>query len=279
MRKNILTFFLLFLLFPLFNLHAERVIFKVKVDTEDIHAKPNSNSMVLGYINEGDYIFTDSEKIKNGWVPVKVGDKVGYVRLKALTDVTPHGFKENIKFYFNYFMEEYFFATLLILIVLGTILGLTRAVIVFRDYQDVAKCGALIVVPFAVAILWTRIALIFNSKAVTYIFLIIIAGAELYLLGSIVVNTYKDNGGSILKTFLALITKIPLTILFTLAVLEVFTPGERKKKEDKTDFIAILLLLLPLIYGLVQHKVWKFTGQEEEKSSLGEVTDTLKPKV
>ena len=267
---------------PFSSLHAERSIFKVKKEAVNVRAKPSLKSQVIGQLSEGDYIFTEKEKIVNGWVPVKIGNGAkGYVKTLTLEDVTPHGLKETLSFYFNYFMEKYFLTTFFLLIVLGIILGFTKVVVVFRDYRDVTVNASLILFPFIALLAGGHILIYFNSNLLYKAYFVIVALVELGMLIWIIINTYRDNG-SIVKTLLALITKIPLTTLFALAVLEVFSPGEKGKKRDKTDAIAILLLILPLIYGLVRHRVWKYSGEvEEEMKELSpeELVKTIKPKV
>ena len=280
MKKQV-SLGLLILLFatPLF---ADKLIFKVKPDTLNIRAKPTVKSEIIGQLTRGDYIFTDSSKIEGKWVQIKTDEgKTGYVYIDYLQDVTPHGAGETIKFYLNYFVEKYLLTTFFILILLGIILGLTKSVVVYRDYSDVVLCASLLVIPLGAILLFGRLMLIFQSDTVNQIFLWSLIIFEVLLFLYIIARTYNDNGRSIIKTFVAVITKIPLTILFTLLLLELVTPEEKGKKSDKTDILLILAIITPLIYGLVRHKVWVYKGDEEveKKISEKEIEKILKPKV
>ncbi|GEM_PF-6842658 len=279
-KKIALVFFLIFAAVPLYS---DRKIFKVTKESVNVREQPSLKSRIIGTLPQGEYVFTDSEKIINGWVPVKLEEgKTGYIKISVLKDVTPHGLVEYFKFYTNYFVENYLVVTFFILIVLGIILGLTKSVVIYRDYLDVVKCGSLILLPYILMLLFAKVIILFNSELLNKIFIGLIIVIEVILLISIVVGTYKDNR-SIIKTFLALITKIPLTTLFVLLLLELFSPSDEKKKENKTDIFLILALITPLIYALVRHKVWIYRGEKTEEelkeASPEEIARTIKPKI
>ena len=95
-------FFLILLFVPVHNLHAETKIYKVTVSTIKIRNHPTIKSKVIGQLTEGEYIFTKTEKMKQGWAPVKIENgNIGYVKVSIIKDVTPKTFIETIKFYIN----------------------------------------------------------------------------------------------------------------------------------------------------------------------------------
>ncbi len=284
MKKSSIPILLILLLFLSVPLRAEKRIFRVEAERLNIRATPSIKGKIIGSATRGDYIFTDSEKIKKDWVPIETADgKEGYVNIHYLRDVTPEGFSDTVTFYVNYFVEKYLLITILILILLGIILGLTKTVVIYRDYSDVLICAALLLVPLGAIVLWSRIIIFLQSETVNDLFVWGLVISEVLLFLYIIVRTYRDNGRSLIKMFLALITKIPLAILTTLLLLALITPEEKRKRSDKTDILLILAILTPLIYGLIRHRVWIYRGDEgeelAEKLKADDAKKILKPRV
>lgn len=136
---------------------------------------------------------------------------------------------------------------LLLPLIIGIILGWQEKNIVFRDYDDLFIVFLAMVLPVPLFFLYSSV----NSQ----IMLVFCIMVELALIFWIICRTYLDNQRNLLFTFLALYTKIPLSILFIFQLLSlldnIFKPASR---QDKGFSFISLLILTPLIFKLVRNK-------------------------
>jgi len=147
--------------------------------------------------------------------------------------------------------QEYFIYGSIGILLLGIILGFTRKITVYRDYADLTKVFMLILAPIAIFIL-------LGNKIEKDIVKNIFLGVEILLLIWIIVSTFIDNG-NIFKTLLALITKIPLGIIFAIYLIDLISPGGKtssQRKKSRGIAGLVMIFLAPILYGLVENKVW-----------------------
>ena len=147
--------------------------------------------------------------------------------------------------------QEYFIYGSIGILLLGIILGFTRKITVYRDFADLTKVFMLVLAPVATFIL-------LGNKIEKDIVKNIFWGVEILLLVWIVVSTFKDNG-NIFKTLLSLITKIPLGIIFAIYLIDLISPGGKtsgQRKKSRGIAGLVMIVLAPILYGLVENKVW-----------------------
>ncbi len=130
-------------------------------------------------------------------------------------------------------------------------LGLKGIVTIYRNFSDVGTnfAGALIPI-VAVA----SSSLFHGLVQDIFVFLIVIV--EIVIYSYIIVQTYIDNR-SILKTLIALITKIPISILYIFNLLQLSSPSGRgggERQSNRMRALGFLLILSLLVYGLVKEK-------------------------
>lgn len=139
----------------------------------------------------------------------------------------------------------------IIIVVVGIFLGFKKKITVFRDYNDLGLVFLLGISPIIPMLLFLFVAS--NQKEIAVAFIIIV---ETALFIWIVVRTYQDNK-NIFSTLIALITKIPLSILFILNLLSFVAPTGKnweKRAAKRYSSFAFVLLLAPIILALVKNK-------------------------
>ena len=163
-------------------------------------------------------------------------------------------------------IQDYGFWVALAILALGVVLGFTKTIVVYRDYADLAKVFMLVLAPVGILL----IAMQFGAGSDVWArrIKILVGILEVGLLGWILVSTFSDNR-NILKTLLAFVTKIPLGVLFAFYVIQLILPGGKNYKDRRQSrgiAALIMLVLSPLLYGLVQHRVWSYrrTSEQEE---------------
>lgn len=138
----------------------------------------------------------------------------------------------------------------LAIVVVGVILGLKSKITVFRNYSDLALCFGIPVL----VLLELALAAGLGPKGNVPI-LVFVALAVCALLVMIIWRTWSDNRNPV-GFLIALVTKLPLAILFVLSVVDFVAPkgtSVQRASARRRGFIT-LLLLTPLIYGLVRDK-------------------------
>ncbi len=139
-------------------------------------------------------------------------------------------------------------AAAFIVIITGIFMGAgkNRSLIVFRDYDDLG-------LTFLIPVSFILITLLFaNAGGHQGIGILLASGVAAILFVKLAINTYLDNGRSILKALLALIVKVPLSWIWMLNLLQLLNPqgtGNTRRK-NRAQALIILTLLTPII-GLV----------------------------
>lgn len=146
--------------------------------------------------------------------------------------------------------EKYLYAGLAVLM-LGIILGFTKTITVYRDYADLTKTFMLVLAP--VALFYMLGDKIENRVLQNILFVV-----EGLLILWIIITTYLDNR-NILKTLLALITKIPLSVIFAFYMINLISPSgsnSSQRRQSRGISAIIMLFLSPILYGLVRNRSW-----------------------
>lgn len=154
--------------------------------------------------------------------------------------------------------SEYYIYGSIGILLLGIILGFTRTITVYRDFADLTKVFMLVLAPIG-------LFYILGDKIDNRILRNIFIGIEGLLLLWIIVTTFIDNR-NIFKTLLALITKIPLGVIFAIYLVNLISPGgNTKSKRRKSRGISgiVMLFLVPILFGLVRNRVWVFNKKQE----------------
>jgi len=134
---------------------------------------------------------------------------------------------------------------ILFVFVLGIFLGFKKVVIVYRDFTDVGVVCLMVLVPASVFIGMLYLG-VDSIDFITTPFLIF----EAVMLLVILVRSLSDNKNP-LKALLAVLVKIPLSIIFVVNVIDFIVPDERRKRKGP---LIILLLFTPIILALVNKK-------------------------
>jgi hypothetical protein len=152
--------------------------------------------------------------------------------------------------------EYYLYAGIGILL-LGIILGFTKKIVVYRDYSDLTIVFMLVLAPMSIyQLIGDKIE---NKTVIT-----ILIGIEALILLWVIISTFLDNR-NIFKTFLALITKIPLGIIFTIYLIDLINPEGKTlyQRKKNTGVSALILIFLgPILHGLVRNRVWNYKNEE-----------------
>lgn len=142
-----------------------------------------------------------------------------------------------------------FFGMIVITMMMGV--GENRKIVIFQDYDDV---GLTFVVPVSFVLLMMLAPSVGGEPKNAVIFAMLVSGILLLIL---VRNTYRYNNGSILYTFLALITKVPLGVLWIIALLSTLNPSgntAKKRRQSRAQALILLTLLTPLIMAFIAEK-------------------------
>jgi hypothetical protein len=155
--------------------------------------------------------------------------------------------------------SEYYIYGGIGILLIGIILGFTKTITVYRDFADLTKVFMLILAPVGLFYL-------LGDKIESKVLRNILIGIEGLLLVWIIVTTYLDNR-NIFKTLLAIITKIPLGVIFAIYLIDLISPGgsKRGQRRQSRGIAAIILLFLgPILFGLVKNRVWSVKKQQNE---------------
>lgn len=145
---------------------------------------------------------------------------------------------------------------LIITIIIGVIKGCgnNRTIIVFRDYDDL---GLTFLIPAS----WMLIYYIFHGFGGNEFIAIVVGGVvALFLLIKLSINTYIDNSRIISKSLLALITKIPMGVIWILNFAEFLNPSGKgsQRSRNRGQALLVLTLLTPILGLLVVNKSGSF---------------------
>ena len=147
--------------------------------------------------------------------------------------------------------DQYVFAAIIIVAIIGIILGLTKKITVFRDFNDLALVFFLIASPFFLV----QIFRFFSDETVRKILLYFFVALEVLIFLTIVFRTFQDNSNPVFS-MIALLIKIPLSVLFIINVLDFINPPSKSPQSNNVRRRALtwLLFLTPLIIALVRDK-------------------------
>lgn len=149
-------------------------------------------------------------------------------------------------------MHNFLLIVFLIIIIFGIVKGYgdNRSIIIFRDYDDL---GLTFLIPASFFLIMYIFAMLGGNQT----FGIILGGAvAAWLFFILVKNTYLDNEKDIGKSLLALITKMPLAIIWVVNLVEVLNPSGKgaQRSKNRGQALVILTLLTPIIGMLVVDK-------------------------
>jgi len=149
---------------------------------------------------------------------------------------------------YQIFLMGYF---MLMLITMFKGYGKNRTVIIFRDYNDL---GLTFLIPASVYLIFVLFTS-FGGNQQLAMFLAI--GVALTLFAILVKNTYLDNNKSMLHTSLAIMTKMPLGIIWFLNFITMLNPSGKtatQRRKNRGVALIILAILTPLMTLLVANK-------------------------
>lgn len=141
---------------------------------------------------------------------------------------------------------------LLLIVIYGIVKGWgdNRSIIIFKNYDDL---GLTFLVPASF------ILLVYISSAIglhTIIGIFVASVVSLWIFSMLIKNTFEDNSRELSKTVLALITKMSLSVVWVLSLVQVLNPsgegGRRTRNRGKA--LVILTLLTPIIGMVVVEK-------------------------
>ncbi len=139
-------------------------------------------------------------------------------------------------------------------VIFGIVMGWgeNRKIVVFSNYNDL---GLTFLIPASFLLIYLLFVNFFGGKPQYAIALgSVVSGGLLILLS---INTLKDNGNDPLKALLALITKLPLAIIWILNLFTLLNPGgknARQRAQSRGIALVILTILTPIIAMLVVDK-------------------------
>jgi len=150
--------------------------------------------------------------------------------------------------------NEYYIYGSIGILLLGIILGFTKTITVYRDFADLTKVFMLVLAPLG-------LFYILGDKIDNRILQNIFFGIEGLLLLWIIVTTFIDNR-NIFKTLLALITKIPLGVIFAIYLVNLISPSGKNRRQSRGIAGIVMIFLAPILFGLVKNRVWSYKKQE-----------------
>jgi len=150
--------------------------------------------------------------------------------------------------------NEYYIYGSIGILLLGIILGFTKTITVYRDFADLTKVFMLVLAPIG-------LFYILGDKIENRILQNIFFGIEGLLLVWIIVTTFIDNR-NIFKTLLALITKIPLGVIFAIYLVNLISPSGKNRRQSRGISGIVMLFLGPILFGLVRNRVWIFNKMQ-----------------
>lgn len=142
---------------------------------------------------------------------------------------------------------------LAIIIIIGVFKGFgkDRKIIVYSDYDDL---GLTFLVPASFVLIVYIFTLFGLNQIIAMIIGVIVS---VFIALKVVINTYEDNNQDLGKSLLALITKLPLAIIWILNIVSVLDPGGQtatQRRKNRATALVILTFLTPIVTGLVVNK-------------------------
>lgn len=146
----------------------------------------------------------------------------------------------------------------ILIVILGVVLGIKQKITVFRNYNDLGLVFLMGLAPIVLIYLFSFVQT--DQQDIGKIFIIAI---EAVLFLWILIRTLQDNRNPV-KTVIALISKLSLSILFIINFLNFIAPeGKTMAKRASVRHVALafLLVLAPLVFALVKNKEGIFNPQ------------------
>ena len=217
------------------------------------------------YVDSGETITIRAMEIL-GLEGTKSLSKIEVIGSKETGEVHTNAENASAEYGFLDFINDHWDVILLVLlgfIVTGVVLAKKGEIVVYNDYNDLLVNFVAFMVPpiFLLLILLSGKDLFFYAGV----------ALELGLIGYIIKTTYTGNDKDLLKTFLALMTKLPLGLIYCLALLDLID-GSGKDEDGKNKGMLsklLLLVLTPLMFVLVKNKSGAFDLFSVAKSGIG----------
>jgi len=157
----------------------------------------------------------------------------------------------NVHAWTDWIFNIYTLIAWIVFVVIGVVMGFKQKIIVFRDYNDLGLAFLLGLVPVILLSIFQFVAQ--DNQKVGFVFIVVVeSGLFLW----VVLRTFQDNQNPIGVLF-ALVTKITLSVLFIINLLNFVTPSGKTSSERassrRTGF-AFLLVLSPIVFSLVKNK-------------------------
>ena len=133
--------------------------------------------------------------------------------------------------------------------------GENRTIIIFKDYNDL---GLTFLIPASFVLIY----ILFTSLGGNPQWGVILAAIVAIILFFILIkNSYIDNNRSLLHTSLAILTKMPLGIIWIINLISILNPSGKtamKRRKNRGSALVILALLTPIVTMLVVEKQGSF---------------------
>ncbi len=128
--------------------------------------------------------------------------------------------------------------------------GKNRSIIIYKDYDDL---GLTFLVPASFVLINLIFIYLGGNQQLSMIIGLVVA---IGLFIKLVSNTYKDNNKNLGITILVLLTKVPLSIIWIMNLVQVLNPDGKSSKRSKNRGTALVILtfLTPIIGMLVVEK-------------------------
>jgi uncharacterized protein YgiM (DUF1202 family) len=226
--------------------------YRLKVSGLNVREKPTVNSKKINIINKHDQFIVLDSISQGGWYKIKFKNQIGYISNKYIEKIKPNTIRKTKKQNGHLGWIEYGLIFYAILFMIGTIFGFTNKVTIFLDFSDLTKTFFLIIFPIIYYFLKSTETYKTNKMVIDIAFGILMIGWFIWVL----ISTYKANTGWL--TFLiAILVKIPLSIIIVNYALKIILPPEDEKNNVKNlqEMITAGMILLFLL-KLVKHKVW-----------------------
>lgn len=140
----------------------------------------------------------------------------------------------------------------IITVITGILLGFKKTIVVYRNYDDLGMVFLLGVFPA----IYQIISGFISEPGPLNILYWFFSAVEVLIFIFVIKRTFRDNSNPILA-ILALITKIPLSVLFIYVLFSFISPsGSTQSEQRKSRMGAGLLLavLTPIVLALVQER-------------------------
>lgn len=143
----------------------------------------------------------------------------------------------------------------LLITLIGTVLGVTSRIVVFRDLQD-------LMISFSAVGAWLLSVVLFINAGADRLFIgmpVPVLGAvicTLLLLTFVYMRSRSDNV-SVASTLLVVVTKLPYAVLVPLLAISAVAPTGKtasKRASKRAQSLLALALLAPLIIALTRDK-------------------------